>query len=715
MDTPKKTYAFLNKEILTYLVLTICSFFVLTAFVDLAPRVDENFFFSSSDPQLQQEKRISNLFQRKDTQLIISIQGQIDSPKYAKKIQGLSQEITSVPGVISVVSLTEGPKNISDALYSPFWKRLLVTDDRHASNVIVVLENTDTGDTVTAIERLVQQANAKDFIGLISGMPYIVRLIQRHLVHDFATFSLLAFLMFSCVILVIFRSLRVLLGTLVCSLNAGMWTLMITDLLHIQIGLLTANLATVVFVLTLSPIVFLTYNWQHLPFAQADGDRVKQTIRYTLTPSFWSMTTTFLGFLSLLTVPAKPLRELGISGAIGTLVAFGTAYIIYPVFLKNIPPRKDQSHFIEDVARGAYLLLKKIKNLVPLFLIGLGILAIPGLRMIDSDPSIFSYFKNKSDIYKGLDYIDHSGGSNPLIIVLRDKAGAKLSTTSIYKRLWDVQIALENHKDVGTVLSLPVLMAQAKKPPLTFFVSWEWLLSTLESPKYGEISKSFISDNRQLGVFLLRMKESGRKNKRLEIVEQLKKIIEENGFAMESAGGIYALQGHMSKQVISSLIYGVGNLLLIFFVINWLVSASLRIGLAMTVSFSFIPLVVLGIIGWLKIPLDVVSAPAVNVAIGMGIDSVLHTVRYWRWTRKNYGSEEECWDETRKYMWRPVINAMTVVILGFAIFLFSQFPPTQRFGAAMITGAILSIFASLFLIPWLALALAAIPNRKTAP
>jgi uncharacterized protein len=45
----------------------------------------------------------------------------------------------------------------------------------------------------------------------------------------------------------------------------------------------------------------------------------------TLPASFWSMVCASLGFASLLIVPAKPLKELGIGGTLGAVVAFACA------------------------------------------------------------------------------------------------------------------------------------------------------------------------------------------------------------------------------------------------------------------------------------------------------------------------------------------------------------------------------------------------------
>ncbi len=701
MSMTRKSYALLSKEILIYLVLSVCSILVLVKYVNITPKVEEDFFFSSSDPRLQQEKHLSKLFKRRDAQLIICVLGDIKSAGYVEKIKDLSQNIKSVAGVIGVVSITNGPNNVYDSLNSPFWRRLLISEDKEATNIIVILEANKYENAIVPIEQIAREAEDEDFTVLISGIPYIIKLIQRQLVKDLNTFTLLAIVIFSLVVLYIFRSWIILLGTLVCCLGATIWTLMVANLLHIQIGLLTANLATVVFVLTVSPIVFLTYNWQHLPSLTFDAGRVAQALRYTIVSSFWSMATTLLGFLSLFMVPAKPLRELGISGAIGTLIAFGAAYIIYPAFLRRLPQPKEQSGFIEEKERTVYFKLNKRKNLLPLLLIGVGILVSPGVRTLDKDPSLLSYFRKNGEIAKGIRYIDTNGGSNPLIIVVRSKTGERLNTKIAYEQLWYLQAALEDHEAVGAVVSLPVLMAQARRSPFSFFLQWEWLLRIMENPRYGEISKSFVSGDRKSGLFLLRMKEHGRRDTRLNIISQLEKIVEEKGFILGITGGTYLLQGYMSKQVMSSLIYGLANLLLIFFFIDWIASGSLEVGCAMTLSFSFIPLAVLGLIGMLKIPLDIVSAPAINVAIGMGIDSALHTVRYYRWIKKNKKSQQENWEEAKRYMWNPVVNAMLVIMLGFSIFLFSQFPPTQRFGATIICGAFLSVFASIFLMPWL--------------
>ncbi|MCF7917066.1 MAG: MMPL family transporter [Candidatus Omnitrophica bacterium] len=495
----------LNKEIIVYLLLALCSLFVLFSYLDLTPQIGRNFFFSSSDPQLQQERKITKSFKRQGGQLIISIEGQIKSKQYHQKISQLTKGINALPGVENIFSISNGPGNTKQALQSPLWRRLLIAGD-NSTYLIISLKRGIIKKTIDAVETIIKKAAAPGFTPYISGAPYITDLIQENLLDDFKTFSFLAFFIFSLVIIIIFRSLKILVGTLVSCVSASVWTLIMTNVFQIQIGLLTANLSTIIFVLTLSHIVFLTYNWKHLKPSETKNNLVKKAISHTRSPSFWSMATTLLGFLSLFLVPAKPLRELGISGSIGTIIAFICAYTIYPYFLKTVKHPKKINDRFEMAEHKLYTKLKNKKRLIITIIITLAIVSSAGLRLINNDPSLLSYFNKNSKISKGLRRIDRQGGSTPLLIVVKSQQNEKLNTTESYKKLWKLQDSLEKNESVGTVLSLAVLMKETKRSFFSFFLSWESLLRALEKPEYGQVAKSFVTDNRKKAMFMLRMK-----------------------------------------------------------------------------------------------------------------------------------------------------------------------------------------------------------------
>src|SRR2546430_14921011 len=122
------------------LALTVVLFVLVAALVDLKPVVEENFFFSTSDPQFRQSKKIEQHFPAQP-ELILSVSSRdISSERYLSRIAKLTQRIRAIEAVTTVKSLTNGPKNFDDAVASPFLRRLLVARDPEASNLIVFFE-----------------------------------------------------------------------------------------------------------------------------------------------------------------------------------------------------------------------------------------------------------------------------------------------------------------------------------------------------------------------------------------------------------------------------------------------------------------------------------------------------------------------------------------------------------------------------------------------
>jgi predicted RND superfamily exporter protein len=317
-----------------FLAVSVVLLGLVAFFVDLKPHIDENFFFSSHDPIAQESDKIDRMFGG-DSQLILAVAApDITSPSYLERLGRLTDQLNSIPSVDSVESLADGPKNVKDAEKSPFWTRLLIAENGHSSNVVMFVSSKDPQELINRIEAVVGKFDAKDFRIEIAGAPYVSEMIRRNLLHDFQVFSLTAFLLFGAVMLALFRSLKLTLGMLVTCTNAVLVTLLIQAAFGKKIGVLTANLGTIVFVIALSHLVYMTFNWRTLSRGQVDSGHLGSQARtMTLPASFWSMVCASLGFASLLIVPAKPLKELGVGGTLGAVVAFACAYLMYPAFL----------------------------------------------------------------------------------------------------------------------------------------------------------------------------------------------------------------------------------------------------------------------------------------------------------------------------------------------------------------------------------------------
>lgn len=150
-------------------------------------------------------------------------------------------------------------------------------------------------------------------------------------------------------------------------------------------------------------------------------------------------------------------------------------------------------------------------------------------------------------------------------------------------------------------------------PWYSFLFSWETKLEELDKPEYGRIGRTFISQDRRRGRFILRMEETARSRPRAAIIREIEAVVRAQGFRM--IGGLYSLQGELSELVQGSVLRGLGGLLAAFAVIVLVVTRSIRSALAMTICLALTPLALFGLVGLLRMPLDIIAAPAANVAL----------------------------------------------------------------------------------------------------
>jgi len=681
--------------------LTLLVVILMILFVKLSPQIGANFFFSNDDPQMREENKIEKMFSQ-ESQLVISVKGDIQSDAYREKTQKLSEELLTLEEVISLQSLTNGPGSIEAARSGPLWSRILIAKDESSTLIPVFIKDIDPETFIPKIEKVIERHNEENFEIVMSGQAYIAELLRRYLFKDLKIFSVAAFLLFGAMSLFFFRSLIILLGTLLACTTASMLTLLITQVIGIETGPLNANLSTIVFVLTLSHIIFIIFNWRRALDAKTTEHPAAKAIQWTFLASVWSMVTTLLGFLSLLFVSAMPLRQLGAAGAVGTLLALIVAYGTFPPFLRATKKKSKADKKMEHREKKIAPFFSQKHPRIFAGLMVVVVLMGGGLVLLNTDPSLLAYFKEGSELRKGLEYIDQNGGSSPLSVVVQDPDGNGFNEAKAYERLYQATLDLEENEEVGSAVSLPILLAQAKENIMARLLTMEWLIELLETEQFGEVAKYFVTEDRDKTLLMLRMRESNRESSRLDIIEELKQTIENAGLSVYLVGGIYSLQGHMAAMVASSLITGLLLLIFLFIAIGWSISRSGQICFALLVGLCIIPIMILGLLGYLQIPIDVISAPAANIAIAIGVDSMIHMLVF---VKNEHGKEMttwNAWQDAASHYWKPVMYTAIIIGGGFGIFALSQFPPTQRFGLMVVAGAIMVPFSALMSLAFVA-------------
>ncbi len=689
-----------------YFPAALCLIFALACimfvkmYVKLVPEIDETFFFSSDDPQLQAANEIKKLF-IPQPQVIFVASGNIRNRKYLDTLAQLTFDLQHTKGIVDVKSLGAGPSSVNGAIKSPLWRRLLVNADETASNLVIGLKVEDQYLCIETLKKLQKKYDTDDFKLALTGVPFVIHEIKRQLVDELKVFSTVAFIVFTIFLLLIFRSYWMLAGCIIACIASVLVDFIVLDFFGIEPGILTANLWSIVFVLTISHIVFMTGSWEIEVRSGLVSDKqaISNAVFGTAPASFWAMVTTLLGFLSLLLVSAKPLQQFGLAGAIGALASIFSAYIIFPQFLKIMKhPNKVESELLTKIRNYVTTPQKKIV----IFMFLLVLLVFPGMYFIDANPTLFSYFKSGSRLRDDLEKVDKDGGTSPLEIVIQDPNGEKFNTNKAYKKLWELQFDYEEDPAVGTVISLPVIMGEAAVSPFAPYFQWDFLLDLISGPMFDKAGKFFITSDYKYGRFMIRMRETERTHSRDDVIERLKKITIKRGFDPFLVGGLYQFQGQLSALLSASILQGLIGLGILFSIIVLIVSFSIKISIPMMVCLGVIPVCLFGIVGYFSFPLDVVSSPGANIAIAIGIDSMIHLVMRVRvLIKENIIKPAAVWTEAVNILLKPVLASSLMMGVGFATFGLSSFPPTQRLGLMVVLGTLLSVIITLIVLPYL--------------
>jgi len=655
----------------------------------LSPRVEGDFFFSENDPQLQVSQWINETYPSSPQIILRVARLQGTEEAYKDRIRALTHELLEIKGVVGGYSITtDNPEG------SPLFGRILLTPDAAATNVVLSVDDTDPEVLTLGIEGVIAAYRGPELGIVMSGVPVIVELIRRNLLSDLIIFSLAAVLVFGLLIGIIYRDLAIVVGTLATCFISVSTTLVITQAIGLSIGLLTANLVTIVFVLTLSHVVFMTANWLRVAEDQTDRALIVQNaIRDTREASFWSMTTTLLGFASLLIASAQPLRELGVAGIIGTLTAMVTAYSAYPIFLGRWAEVRRSK-----VANFPNIVTPAPRPILAAVVVGFMVLLLgTGLVRIDTDPGLLTYFAEGDPLRDGLEQVDADGGSSTLDIVVRDVEGARLDSDPVFEKMQVLQSLLEEDPAVGVVLSPTVLLEHAQTLPFAGFLSLELLLNMASSPQLGSVGLGYVTAARDEGHYFLRMRETIKEPSRSEIMARLRADVVDAGLEPVAIGGLYDLQSQLGDLIRSSLKIGIGGLLALFLMIGFIVSRSIVTTSRMWICLAAVPVVVLGVFGHLGIAVDIITSPAANIALAMGVDSMIHLVVRVR--TLDASGESLPWDRALSQIRVPVLRASLIISAGFGIFVLSTFPPTRRFGMAVILGTMTAAVMALIVLP----------------
>jgi predicted RND superfamily exporter protein len=488
----------------------------------------------------------------------------------------------------------------------------------------------------------------------------------------------------------------------------------------------------------MSLTVHLIVRYRELHTENPDSNQrwlVSQTLRSKFLPSFYTAITTMVAFASLIYSDIRPVVDFGWMMVIGISVAFFFTFTLFPASLMLLKPGKPGK--LHDIAgaltRYIAKLIEQRKLCVLLITALLAAVSLFGVSRLTVENSFISYFKSSTEIYQGMKLIDLTlGGTTPLEVIIdapesyyqeieedlklendtntdyyQDEAESGIAGSSFWFNsymLEDVDKVhgyLESLPETGKVLSISTSMRMLQllkdgKNLDDFFLSI--LFKRLPDEVKQSLFTPYMSDDGNQLRFNVRIIDSDPKLKRAELISTIQNhLVDDMGFQPEQIHltGMLVLYNNMLQSLFSSQIKTLGVVFFAILMMFILLFRSLKMAMLAIIPNMLAAITVLGIMGLLGIPLDIMTITIAAITIGIAVDDTIHYVHRFQheyWQDKNY------WDAIMRChnsIGRAMYYTSLIITVGFSILALSNFIPTIYFGlltgAAMITALILNL------------------------
>jgi predicted RND superfamily exporter protein len=582
---------------------------------------------------------------------------------------------------------------------------------------------------------------AKLFLG---GVPMIVADSMDYVRSDLIVFGLAVLALLVIFLYTAFRKHHwVFLPIITCTVT-GIFMLGTLGILGWRVTVVSSNFISLLLIITMSLTVHLIVRYRELHAANPDSDQrwlVSETLRSKFLPSFYTAITTMVAFASLIFSDIRPVIDFGWMMVIGIAVAFFFTFTLFPASLMLIDPGKPgKLHDITGtVTRYIANLIERRKLCVLLAALTLALVSVIGISRLSVENSFISYFKSSTEIYQGMKLIDlELGGTTPLDVIIdapksyflenaEEEADPYTGAYGQYEETDEVNVAgtsfwfnsymleevdkihsyLDQLPETGKVLSVSTAMRmlQLLKDGKNLD---DFFLAVLFKRLPAEVKQSLFTpymsaDGNQLR-FSVRVIDSDPELKRADLISSIQKHLVENmGFQPDQVhlSGMLVLYNNMLQSLFSSQIKTLGVVFLAILIMFVILFRSFKMATLAIIPNILAATTILGMMGLLGIPLDIMTITIAAITIGIAVDDTIHYVHrfqeeYWR-DRNYWFAIMRCHNSIGRAMYYTSI----IITLGFSILALSNFIPTIYFG--LLTGAamITALIANLTLLPLL--------------
>ena len=652
-------------------------------------------------------------------------------------------------------------RGFKEILNSPVFRNFVISENGNTSGIIVnikenkKLENIEnlSKDEIESYKDNIKKQNHKNILEIrqviqsysdvgkiyLGGIPMIADDMMTFIKSDIVVFGLGVLLFIVVTLWFVFRKLIWIIVPISSCLFSVVIMMGLLGILGWKVTVISSNFIALMLILTMAMNIHMSTRFLQLRKDHPTKNNF-EIISLTTNKMFWpilyTVLTTVFAFLSLIFSGIKPIIDFGWMMTFGLVTSFIITFTLLPTLLNFAPTKNISLKKEQDSKITSFLGLVSINNKNIIFgLTGvIVILSVIGISKLEVENSFINYFNKNTEIYKGMKLIDEElGGTTPLEVILKfPNVESEKKTTeddefedwgdeeeTDDEKYWftkdkidkisSVHNYLDNLPQVGKVLSFSSIIDVATKlnnnKPLGT-LEMGVLYSKIPESIKTEIIDPYLSIENNEARISLRIIDSQENLRRNDLINKISfdlknKIgLNENEFKL---AGVLILFNNLLQSLFKSQILTLGLVMIGIFSMFIVLFRNIKLSLIGVVPNFIAAFFILGIIGLLGIPLDMMTITIAAITIGIAVDNSIHYIYRFKEEFSSIKDYNETLKKCHSTVGIAILNTSITIVFGFSILVLSKFIPTIYFGMFTGLAMLLAMISVLTLLPALIL------------
>ena len=653
-------------------------------------------------------------------------------------------------------------RGFQEILNSPVFKNFIISEDSKTTGIIVNIKPKEKLQISSfknkhEIEKykdsIKQQRHQNiieireiiksfDDLGIIylGGVPMIADDMMTFIKNDIIIFGLGVFIFIVLTLWYVFRKIIWILIPISSCFFSVITMMGFLGIMNWKVTVISSNFIALMLILTMAMNIHMSTRFLQLRSKHPHSSLLEiilLTTKKMVWPIIYTVLTTMIAFLSLVFSEIKPIIDFGLMMSFGLLTSFIVTFTLLPTLLNLFDSKKV---YVEEKSFSTFTnMLSEFsinnKKLIASISIFLMILSVIGILKLKVENSFINYFSKDTEIYKGMKLIDEKlGGTTPLNVILKfdsneievvkeeedqfddwDEESSEADQSKYWftkdkiDRIKNVHLYLEKLDYVGKVLSFYSIIEIATKlnndkelGTLEMGVLYSKLPDTIKK----EIVDPYISVENNEARINLRIKDSSENLRRNLLINKINKELKtevglkDNDFKLS---GILILFNNLLQSLFKSQILTLGFVMLGIFLMFLILFRNLKISLIGVIPNFIAAFAILGLIGILNIPLDMMTITIAAITIGIAVDNSIHYIYRFIEEYKINENYKDVIKICHSTVGIAILNTSITIVFGFSILILSNFIPTIYFGIFTGIAMLLAMLLVLTLLPSLIL------------